>query len=450
MTRPRAYYNELDPRAAATLRELIRHNHIAPGEVDERSIEQVQPSDLVGFTQCHFFAGFGVWSYALRLAGWPDDRPIWTGSCPCPPFSSAGKKKPCPECGHCNPVPHVGRTGYFVCIDCGGSWFADGRHLWPELWRLVAVGRPATLLGEQVASGDGRIWLASVRASLEILGYAVGGTDTCAAGVGAPHIRQRIYFAASDPRRMGDARSWRREMALFDARGIGPTDRLGETNRIGGASVTGDAARVMGDAEGGGRGVVRDEAFPRNVGHVDGAIETRDGALGDAGGARRERDGLQSLSGGGEGSDSIGGVAGSSTVGGMADADGDRRDQTGRGQSAPGNDGTVGNGRPRGMGDAEREGLQGRGAEYGLFEGRREIETRGPRALCFWDDCEWIPCRDGKARPVEPGTFPLVNGAKERVGRLRGYGNAIVAQNAEAFVRSYVEAVDDVAAAAGI
>ncbi|MCS5931780.1 DNA cytosine methyltransferase [Klebsiella pneumoniae subsp. pneumoniae] len=27
----------------------------------------------------------------LRLAGWPDDKPVWTGSCPCQPFSAAGK-----------------------------------------------------------------------------------------------------------------------------------------------------------------------------------------------------------------------------------------------------------------------------------------------------------------------------------------------------------------------
>lgn len=63
-----AYYNEIDPKAAATLRELIRVGAIAPGDVDERSIADVAPGDLVGFRQRHFFAGGGVWSYALRLA----------------------------------------------------------------------------------------------------------------------------------------------------------------------------------------------------------------------------------------------------------------------------------------------------------------------------------------------------------------------------------------------
>lgn len=84
---PKAYYNEIDPFAAEWLCNLIRSGHIAPGEVDTRSIEDVRPKDLDGFTQCHFFAGIGVWSYALRNAGWSDSRPVWTGSCPCQPFS---------------------------------------------------------------------------------------------------------------------------------------------------------------------------------------------------------------------------------------------------------------------------------------------------------------------------------------------------------------------------
>jgi DNA (cytosine-5)-methyltransferase 1 len=64
-----AYYNEIDEFAAQWLRNLIGEGLIAPGEVDTRSIEDVHPDDLRGFTQCHFFAGIGVWSYALRRAG---------------------------------------------------------------------------------------------------------------------------------------------------------------------------------------------------------------------------------------------------------------------------------------------------------------------------------------------------------------------------------------------
>lgn len=82
------YYNENDPKAAAWLEMLIATGSIPLGIVDRRSIEDVHPNDLDGFTQCHWFAGIGGWSVALRRAGWPDSRPVWTGSCPCQPFSA--------------------------------------------------------------------------------------------------------------------------------------------------------------------------------------------------------------------------------------------------------------------------------------------------------------------------------------------------------------------------
>lgn len=171
------YYNEYDPKAAAWLRELIRAGHIPAGEVDTRDIRDVCATDLVQFTQCHFFAGIGGWSLALRLAGWPEDEPVWTGSCPCQPFSTAGKQ--------------MGR--------------ADSRHLWPAFRRLINRGAPPVVFGEQVASAAGREWLAGVRANLETMGYAVGAADLCAAGVGAPHIRQRLWWVAdaAESRRAG-------------------------------------------------------------------------------------------------------------------------------------------------------------------------------------------------------------------------------------------------------
>ena len=164
----RAYYNEIEPYAAEWLRNLIAAGLIAPGDVDERSIEEVAPDELEGYTQCHFFAGIGGWSYALRLSGWPDEQPVWTGSVPCQPLSSAGQRR-----GH-----------------------ADRRHLWPAFFRLIAERRPATVFGEQVASNLGREWLTGVRADLEHVGYACGAADLPAACVGAPHIRQRLWFVA--------------------------------------------------------------------------------------------------------------------------------------------------------------------------------------------------------------------------------------------------------------
>jgi DNA (cytosine-5)-methyltransferase 1 len=157
------------------LRNLIKAGLIADGEVDERSIEEVQADELKGFTQCHFFAGIGGWSYAARLAGWDDDRPLWTGSCPCQPFSAAGKQR-------------------------GTS---DERHLWPVFYELIRQSNPPVVFGEQVASRLGRDWLAGVRTDLETVGYAVGAADLCAASVGAPHIRQRLWWVA-DSRRISD------------------------------------------------------------------------------------------------------------------------------------------------------------------------------------------------------------------------------------------------------
>lgn len=172
-----AYYNEIDPFAAQWLRNLIAAGHIAQGDVDERSIEDVKPSDLIGYKQCHFFAGIGVWSLALRNAGWADSRPVWTGSCPCQPFSAAG----------------------------AGAGFADERHLWPAFHWLIQECKPAIVLGEQVAGAPGREWVDLVSTDLEAAGYAFGAAVTTAAGTGAAHIRQRLYWVANSGK-FGDSR----------------------------------------------------------------------------------------------------------------------------------------------------------------------------------------------------------------------------------------------------
>ena len=165
-----AYYNEIEPYAAEWLRNLIKAGLIPHGEVDTRSIVDVSPDELRGYTQCHFFAGIGGWSHALRLAGWPDDRPIWTGSCPCQPFSVAGK----------------------------GAGVDDARHLWPHFHRLIVACRPPVVMGEQVAGKAGYGWFDGVRTDLEGTGYAGRAVDIPALAVNAPHIRQRLYWVAVD------------------------------------------------------------------------------------------------------------------------------------------------------------------------------------------------------------------------------------------------------------
>jgi DNA (cytosine-5)-methyltransferase 1 len=207
-----AYYNEHDPKAAAVLRELIKQGHIAPGEVDERSIEDVSPAELVRFTQCHFFAGYGVWSYALRRAGWPDDRAVWTGSCPCQPFSTAGK----------------------------GAGFADERHLWPAFFHLISQRRPSIVFGEQVANKGADAWIDLVHTDLEALGYAVGAVPFPAASVGAPHGRDRIYWVG-DPTCGGRRQSGLHIAGDIEARRKGKELELSDASQV---CTLADAASV--------------------------------------------------------------------------------------------------------------------------------------------------------------------------------------------------------------
>lgn len=168
----KAYYNENNPHAAAMLRELIADGIIASGYVDERSITEVQPGDVEGYTHCHFFAGIGGWSIALRLAGWDDSRPVWTGSPPCQPFSSAGQQK-----------------GY-----------EDDRHLLPAWLDLIGKCHPASVFGEQVASAIAHGWLDDACMELEAQGYATAAAVLPACSVGAPHKRNRLWLVADSQR----------------------------------------------------------------------------------------------------------------------------------------------------------------------------------------------------------------------------------------------------------
>jgi len=289
------YYNDIDGKACAWVEELIRAGLVPGGKVDCRPIQEVTPDDIKGFDQCHFFCGIAGWAYALELAGWPRDRPVWSASLPCQPFSAAGK----------------------------GLAERDERHLWPAFRRLVAFCRPPTVFGEQVASGAGRQWLAGVRADLEAVGYVVGAADLCAACVGAPDIRQRLFWVA--------------DTEVEQRRG-----------------------------------------------------QRRNGCDGDAG---RMRDVI------------------------------------------------AASGKASWLGDAARFRQPGGGvnADSECAERGGNISATGASPRSFWADSDLVPCRDGKARRVEPGTFPLAHGVPGRVGLLRGYGNAIVPQVAAAFIQAYQE-----------
>ena len=213
----RDYHNEIDPFAAQWLRNLIVAGLLPPGDVDERSIVDVRPADLAGYTRCHFFSGIGGWPLALRLAGWPDDRPVWTGSCPCQPWSVAGKRR-------------------------GAD---DERHLWPVFGRLIEVGRPPVVFGEQVARAPD--WLRLVRGDLVQMGYAMGAVPMEAASADADHFRDRYWFVAdNDFERAGpqwSERSWElgrtscdpenRPVAVAYGDGERPQIQIGESGNAG-------------------------------------------------------------------------------------------------------------------------------------------------------------------------------------------------------------------------
>jgi len=319
-------YNENEPFAIRWLEQLQERNLIPGGKIDGRSITELRPEDC-GPTS-HFFAGIGGWAHALQLAGWNPARDVWTGSCPCQPFS----------------------------IAAGGAakGFSDQRHLWP-IWRdLIAECRPPVIFGEQTSSNLGREWLSGVRTDLEALGYAVGAADLCAASVNAPHRRQRLYWVAHAGHG-GDR---------------GP-DRLRD-------SAPG-ALGAAGEDKGSGQG--RQDT---------GRVRT-----------------LDDLTDGGE----IGGPV----------------------------DGPV-NPLRGGASNPDTEAKQGRNGPDFRVPGQTGLSD-------FWDQFDIAECRaiDGSTqyRRIEPGLPPVADGLPNRVGRIRGFGNAIVPQLAATFIRAFLEAEEE-------
>ncbi len=403
-----AYYNEFDPYAAQWLRNLIAAGRIAPGDVDERSITDVRPDDLRGYGQCHFFAGIGGWSVALRLAGIPDDRPVWTGSCPCQPFSAAGKQR--------------------------GS--NDERHLWPAFFDLIRECRPSRVFGEQVAGAAGYAWWDHVAADLESEDYAAAAADIGAHSVGAFHIRQRLYWVAH----AGCQRLQQRGRHNLAGPAAGDESQARERQRVWLDAGAGQHAGILGHADpqrpsgrsltGSGEGMGQPGAQPARAG--------ADGGVGNSGSGRRP--GSEPALAGScattrrEGPAQANGPAGSVPAFGLANTARacDRREE--------------------------------KAADHGGSQSDRPADWAGGRscALDPWGAVEWLQCSDGKARPTQPGLFPLVDGVRDgrlavgsalgqgaaalseaqaqhrfsRVGVLKGAGNAIVPQVAAAFVRA--------------
>lgn len=355
------YYNDFDKGAAAWLRQLIKEKLIPDGVVDERSITEITPADLAGFTQCHFFCGIAGWPLALQLAGIPASQPLWTGSPPCQPFSVAGKQ--------------LGRD--------------DPRHLAPAFLELIAQCRPQLLFGEQVAAAIGKHWLDALLIELEEQGYACGASVLPAASVGAPHKRDRLFFGAHQLADTTSARHLRSESATFEK---GQQQEPGYSGKL--------------QARPGGR-TIPDIQQGAGVGSMADADNTRPQGRGGV----PERPDQQSA-----------GAAG--LAGSMANPDSEQQRQVAE------------------SGQRNEYAPSGRAEDSATAAGLRSDNPTNSHNS-FWSGADWLGCRDGKFRPVEPGTFPLANGIPARVGRLRGYGNAIVPQVAAEFIKAFTGAITD-------
>jgi DNA (cytosine-5)-methyltransferase 1 len=401
-----AFYHDFDELKCEVIREAIKARAITNGEVICGDIKQLTAEHVRGFRRVHCFAGGGFWDLALNLAGWGDAE-VWTGSCPCPSFSAAGK----------------------------GGGFDDPRHLWPAWFGIIRECKPATIFGEQADDAVGYGWLDLVQANLEAEAYAVGKIVFGAHSVGAPHIRQRIYFGAdaedSDRRRgergeeagAGSNRKWRWGFA-------GGRDAGECADADGGESGDRDVQRggklgLLAEDGGAGKHIDADKRGSQKR-------RTKVGGADDGWQSTSERSAIEKLCLAFDSAD----VPRFGRGEGWAEPAGEqgRHDDVERG--SPGVDiDALGQGLQRHFGD-ERE---WRGPGWLDPQQARSVAAAGA-TRGFWGDCDWWYGRDGKYRPIGPGLQPLAHGSRARVGRLRMYGDGIVVPQATEFIKAYLEA----------
>ena len=345
-------YTDFDAACCEWLRELIAEGLIPAGDVLRADIRELKPKDVKHYVQRHYFAGIGGWPLALRIAGWPADRSIVSASCPCQPFSAAGKRK-----GH-----------------------ADERHLWPAFWRIESELRPERIIGEQVEAAIRLGWLDGISADLEAAGYAVGSVVLGAHSVGAPHIRQRLFWVA-------DAGYISAGSGYVAAEQLEATKRTQSRQHL----ATGSMAGGLGDTQARGWRERGHEAQPRSGGHADGTGESNrlDNPI---------RPRLEGHAGNGDDRHEPGRIG--------ADAD-----------------------RP-----ASAAGGAGHWSDYSIIPCRDGKYRRIPTQPGLFPLAHGVSGRVAVVRPDRPETRYV-----SRTAALKGAGNAIVPQLAAEFIRAFME-----------
>ncbi len=140
---------------------------------------------------------------------------ILTGGFPCQPYSTAGKR--------------LGKD--------------DERHLWPEMCRIISEVAPAYVVGENVRgllNWNGGVVFDEVCADLEYLGYEVWTGILPAAGVGAPHRRDRIWWIAYHPDHYRTMRESQRDACQGGAERIQERDPVQRSDKPSGVRDVGD------------------------------------------------------------------------------------------------------------------------------------------------------------------------------------------------------------------
>ena len=466
------YANEWDKDAAHWLSCLP----LSFDEIDTRSIEFVKGSDLANYDQCHFFAGIGGWPLALEIAGWPNDARVWTGSCPCQPFSQAGKRK--------------------------GT--ADERHLWPEWFRLIKECLPPVIFGEQVSSAEA-IGKQSKREGI----FSSVPTQTPSQGFGAScegASNQEINSIQSRCPHCGNTNGDRRRNLPIDGVAIQPGGRsnLGQSidrsdrpkqrlrnrkcasdlprceqcgRRLGRISLPQDGfigddetARGVQSVVDGIRGELTKEAeWPwfsvvqadlESAGYAVGACVLSAASCGaphirqrlfwvaHRGGERLEGRTEQSARNEQPTAKRSSDAVGMANASGASGPEHERESRSGARRKSRPQNAAINSGDSSGLANTGCDRSDTRsGSDERLETQERSQFSIDNQSSSFWGDVEYITGRDGKARPVKPGVRLLAHGVSGRVAQLRGLGNAIVPQVAAEFIAAFMQSITDMTSA---